>query len=155
MNEIIDYNKSKRSQMIIKKMPKKYSEFKKLRMCHGDIFREEKLVEIRIAGVVYRGKCFVNEDNRRMYWRPQHQWYVFIDELDAAYSYDLLQDKEFRIIPTEIQLNHAFERKMKEIVNRGKKHRNGRSERWSEMIVELGLLCPEHNGEMGHDIKRW
>ena len=122
MNEIIDIKTEKQKQIVIQSMPKKYSEFKKLSSFSGDIFRQEKLIEIKINNETYTGKCFINKDKRDMYWRPQHKWYIFIDKLKDCYSYDLLQDKEIRLIPTDIQLNTYFEKKLKEILCRGKKH---------------------------------
>ena len=38
------------------------------------------------------------------------------------FSYDLLQDKEIKFIPTDIQLNTYFEKNLKEILLRGKHH---------------------------------
>jgi hypothetical protein len=122
MNELIDIKNENQKQIVIQSMPKKYSEFKKLSSFSGDVFIQEKLIEIKLNKKIYVGKCFVNMDKREMYWRPQHRWYVFINELKDCYSYDLLQDKEIRFIPTDIQLNTYFEKKLKEILLRGKHH---------------------------------
>lgn len=112
----------KQNNDLIKQMPKKYSKFKKLSSFNGDLFRNEKLIEIKIGNGVYVGKCFINTDKGEMYWRPMHQWYVFIDKLDAHISYDLLQDKLIKIIPTDVELNTFFEKKLKSIKKKGSYH---------------------------------
>jgi hypothetical protein len=139
MNDLIDISKEQQRQKLIKAMPKQYSAWWKLHQLPPSIFREECLVEIKIGKEVCTGKCFINKEKRGMHWRPAHQWYIFINEADDCYSYDLLRDRECRIMPTEVQLNTFFEKKFREICKRGKYHQEETKRAYVE-LQELGVV---------------
>lgn len=135
MNELTILKKKE----LVNQMPKKYSEYRSLKSYDGDLFRKEQLIEIVIGDKSYMGQCFINETHKEMYWRPQHRWYVEIKELDASFSYDLLQYKLVKIVPTEVQLNTFYETKLKKIMKKGKFHLNKTQEAYVELQDLRGM----------------
>ena len=109
-------------ELISNTLPKKFTEFRRLATFGGDIFRDEKLIEIQFSNKTYLGKCFVNTDKREMYWRPQHRWYVFIAELDSAFSYDLLYQKKAKLVATDIEIKKAVDKRIDVLMKKGQHH---------------------------------
>jgi len=109
-------------ELLTKSLPKKFTKFKKISSFDGDIFREEKLIEIQFEDKTYLGKCFVNKEKREMYWRPMHRWYVFIAELDSAFSYDLVQNKKAKLVATEVEIKKAVDKRIDMLRQKGQYH---------------------------------
>jgi len=127
--EITAVNK-KTSKEIINMMSKKYSSFNKT---VAEIWEDGQLIEIKLLDSIFLGKCFINKTKRDMYWRPHNNWYINIPELDSDISFDLLQNKSARIVPTTIQLNTFFENKVKEINKRGRFHLHETQKAWIDL----------------------
>jgi len=109
-------------ELITESLPKKFTQFRRLSTFGSGIFKNEKLIEIQFSNKVYLGKCFIDSDRKGMAWRPQHQWYVFIAELDSAFSFDLLCEKKVKLVATGIEIRNAVEKRIDILAKKGRYH---------------------------------
>ena len=112
--------KSKNFELTI--LPKKFTKFKPLLRFGKDIFNDEKLIELKFSNKIYLGKCFIDTTKRGMDWNPMHQCYVFISELDSAFSYDLLRQKKIKLVATDIELKKVVDKRINMLIKKGQYH---------------------------------